>query len=1189
MVDMGAYEAQLTDCPAFPVTVPASASGLLTFAITCANSNGAGTNDVINLTNSTYTLTAVNNSDGGFANGLPAILDAATAGTLTINGNGATITRDGSALDFRLFYVNSGADLTLDNLTLRNGRSLDVTGGGAVRNQGTLTITNSTITNNLTNQFGGGINNSGTLAVTNSTFTGNMATDGGGINSSSGTTTISGSTFSGNTGTHAGGGISISGGRLAVTNSTFSGNTGTEEGGGINSNGGTLTVTNSTFTDNMAADGGGLAVFGGGTVTVTNSTFAENSATDEGSGVYTGNGTLTLNNSIVADSASGSNCYREGGTLNAHNSLIEDGLGCTNGTSSNNLTGDPALGFLTGSPAYYPLLDVSAAIDVGDDALAVDADSNPLTIDEAGSDRIQGHGVDMGAYEHSALSYVSISPDSASVYEGTNTDFTITRDGDTSSDLSVKLSITLGMDVTSDDYTFSGALSGAVSGSQIVTIPAGSASTTINFAALIDSAGAEADETVTIDLSLGSYHLDTPSSATATIPANDLTVTNRNDSGEGSLRQAVLNANAFSTDDTITFSISGNITVTGGQMTIANNGTLTIESGGGTVGLYSDGSDRLFYVESGADVTFNALRINTGAADNGGAIYNDGGTLTLIDSILAGNSATQSGGAIYNNGGTLTITNGTIYLNTATQDGGALYVGGGTLVITSSTFSGNSGNGGGAVQNDGGTLTITNSTIESNTASAQGGGILNNSGAVTLTNSTVAYNSAGGGGGVYSVGGAVTLNNSIVADSTSGGDCVLGGGTINAQNSLIGDGLSCVNGTNSNNLPGDPGLSLLTGTPAYYPLSVDSIAVNAGDNALAVDAGGSALTTDEAGNPRIFDGTVDMGAYEVQLTGCPTFPHTVAAGDVSDLIMSITCANATVSSDVINLTANSGNPYTLTAVNNSDGGIGNNGLPAIQSAAASGSLTINGDGATLTRDGSAPNFRLFYLSSGADLTLDNLTLSNGSLSSNEGGAIYNNGGTLTVTNSTLSGNTAFEGGGIYQKGDTLTVANSTFSGNSAATGQGGGIYQRGGTATVSSSTFSGNRASLEGSAIDNHGGVMTVINSTVTGGTYADSSVSNTEGTLTLTNSTIANNSSGGIYNANSFNLNNSIVANNSGGNCLRVSGTINAQNSLIKGGLGCVNGTNVNNLTGDPSLGTLTGSPAYYPAQQRQLRHQRG
>ena len=154
------------NCPASPISVPASASGLLEYAIACAN--GRGTDDEIDLTNSTYTLTAVNNTGGGDGgNGLPSIL---AAGKLTIQGNGAVILRDSGAPQFRLLF-NSGANLTLDDLTLSGGSSHD---GGGIYNNGTLTVSNSTFSGNSASLYGGGIYG-GTVTMTNSTFSGNSA------------------------------------------------------------------------------------------------------------------------------------------------------------------------------------------------------------------------------------------------------------------------------------------------------------------------------------------------------------------------------------------------------------------------------------------------------------------------------------------------------------------------------------------------------------------------------------------------------------------------------------------------------------------------------------------------------------------------------------------------------------------------------------------------------------------------------------------------------------------------------------------------------------------------------------------------------------------------------------------------------------------------------------------------------
>jgi hypothetical protein len=115
-------------------------------------------------------------------------------------------------------------------------------------------------------------------------------------------------------------------------------------------------------------------------------------------------------------------------------------------------------------------------------------------------------------------------------------------------------------------------------------------------------------------------------------------------------------------------------------------------------------------------------------------------------------------------------------------------------------------------------------------------------------------------------------------------------------------------------------------------------------------------------------------------------------------------------------------------------------------------VSINGPGANLlTLDGNNTT-RLFTIddntSTSIAVGLSGLKLTRGNSISGDGGAIRNQ-ETLTVTNSTLSGNSAGSGGGggIFNSGGTLTVTNSTLSGNSAGTG-GGGINNSGGTLTV---------------------------------------------------------------------------------------------------------------------------------------------
>jgi CSLREA domain-containing protein len=210
-------------------------------------------------------------------------------------------------------------------------------------------------------------------------------------------------------------------------------------------------------------------------------------------------------------------------------------------------------------------------------------------------------------------------------------------------------------------------------------------------------------------------------------------------------------------------------------------------------------------------------------------------------------------------------------------------------------------------------------------------------------------------------------------------------------------------------------------------------------------------------------------------------------------------------------------------------------------------LTINGPAAPgITIDGQNA-VQIMLVAPGATLNLNNLKVANGSAGEgNSGGGIFSD-GTLTVTNTTFSGNSAGASGGAVASSDgTLTVINTTFSGNSAGT-RGGAIDSSFGTLTVINSTFSGN-AGNSGGAIDNFGGTLTVTNSTLSGNSASSlgGGISNISSefnaTLTVTNSTFSANaakSGGAVSNSNggASSFKNAILAASSqGGNC---SGTI--------------------------------------------------
>ena len=202
----------------------------------------------------------------------------------------------------------------------------------------------------------------------------------------------------------------------------------------------------------------------------------------------------------------------------------------------------------------------------------------------------------------------------------------------------------------------------------------------------------------------------------------------------------------------------------------------------------------------------------------------------------------------------------------------------------------------------------------------------------------------------------------------------------------------------------------------------------------------------------------------------PIFHFTFAAefnvgvSDVTGLISAINSANANGEADTINLTSSS--PYTLNTMNNITHGA--NGLPLVTS-----EITINGNGATITRDASAPTFRFFEITPAGNLLLDNITITNGYTSENDygGGAIINT-GRLTVNNSVFSSNRARTGGGgaiwngTLQIGDPTALTDitiTTISDNHVSpSASGGGLHNRG-NMDVNNSIISGNSS-------DNNGG-----------------------------------------------------------------------------------------------------------------------
>jgi predicted outer membrane repeat protein len=292
--------------------------------------------------------------------------------------------------------------------------------------------------------------------------------------------------------------------------------------------------------------------------------------------------------------------------------------------------------------------------------------------------------------------------------------------------------------------------------------------------------------------------------------AATFSVTNTADSGPGSLRQAVLDANAATGADTIDFAVNGAITLTSGSMAITDD--LTIDGpGAGALAVSGNHSSRIFELTPSAGnmpVTISGLTLRDGQGDVGGALRSDtGAVLTLTDSVVTGNTATVRGGGIASDstmflrdtlvtgnttagrGGGIyqedsfpgggEITDSQITNNTAASHGGGIYFYDPdfSVLIARTTISGNSsgGNGGGiALYNvDGGAMTIRDTTISGNTAATRGGGLyVEEPTTTTIENTTITANTAASAGAIDW---DVTDVGTVVRDSTIAGNSATGG------------------------------------------------------------------------------------------------------------------------------------------------------------------------------------------------------------------------------------------------------------------------------------------------------------------------------------------------------------------------------------------------------------------------------
>lgn len=335
--------------------------------------------------------------------------------------------------------------------------------------------------------------------------------------------------------------------------------------------------------------------------------------------------------------------------------------------------------------------------------------------------------------------------------------------------------------------------------------------------------------------------------------AQAATVSNLNDTGAGSLRDAVATTPPGGTVD-FAPGLSGTIGLTSGHIVIDK--ALTITGPGAQALAVTGNGSRVFEVNAGgAAVAISGLQL-TGAGlpvrSNGGAILNTSGNL-LLEAVRITGSVVEGD---WQGGGV----------------GGAIAsfwsAAGTSLTIRGSTLDGNRATKAGAIHAFNQTVVIENSTITGNTATDSGGAISFESSwsGTAIRHSTIFGNSANIGSGVYArTGSFVEFVNSIVASNNDPGganDIDRGGGSMSATGSLFSETNSTadINVIDVANLFGvDPMLGALANNGG----TVLTLLPQAGSPAIdAVECVG--ITPDQRGVVRPQGALCDIGAVEVR-------------------------------------------------------------------------------------------------------------------------------------------------------------------------------------------------------------------------------------------------------------------------------------------------------------------------------------
>ncbi len=1012
---------------------------------------------------------------------------------ITIDGKGHTI--DAKNLG-RIFSIGEGFTVTLTNATLINGKADK---GGAIYNDGSLTLSDVKLSDNAADSYGGAVFNNGHLVIGNSVFDsndivnrGSASVDYGGAaiyNWYDGTLTVSGSNFTNNIKNYKNGdnlvGAITTIGNATVIGSNFVNNSGrwggaiSATGAELRKNSSTLTVSNTIFKDNSALYAGAVYIWGSN-YNIADCVFDNNTAFGKGNMTPNNNngGALVVSqvsrfNEPITGTISGSKfinnkaqyggaAYFNKGFVTITDSVFENNVATAEGG---------AVGFSHASVKDL-VVSINNSSFVGNKAPVAGAIFTNVDSKITNSNFINNSAAKIGG----AICNVN--------------DLTVENSkfvNNTPQAIHNSKELHLGIETFTDLQNAIGLVDG------ILTLDSDIAMTDDEAAGFVN--GVAINKDIIID---GKGH---------TISAEDL----------GRI-----------------FSIGEGFTVTLTNATLING---KADKGGA---IYNDGS-----------LTLSDVKLSDNAADSyGGAVFNNG-HLVIGNSVFDSNdivnrgsaSVDYGGAAIYNwydgvltvsgsnftnniknykNGDRLvgavaTIGDATIsdscFVNNAGRWGGAISASGyliagddvNTLTVSGSTFKENGGLYGAGIFVAGSDFTVSDCVFDKNTAFGKGNMTPNNNngaaivvtdtgkditGAITGSNFT--NNKAQYGGAIYICEGNIAISDSLFENNSADVE----GGAIDIDSAINNPIVTVENSKFVNNTPQaiHNSKELHLGIETFTDLQN---AIGLVDGILTLDSD-IAMTDDEAAN--FVNGVIINKNIRIDGKG-----HTIDAKNLGRIFKINNWCDVTLT----NVTLTNGNATVGGAIYN----FGNLDL-----------VHVNFVNNTAKYGGAIMNYAY-------GLVLDDSTFTNNT--AKIGGAIYNSEDCFVVGNSTFTNNTAKIGGAIYNYGIGFVVGNSTFVNNSAADGA-GAIMNGGRGFVVGNSTFANNTATSKGGAIYNYGIGFVVGNSTFVNNSAADGAgaIMNGGRGFVVGNSTFANNTAtskgGAIYNYGiGFVVGNSTFANN--------------------------------------------------------------